>query len=465
MPQAKKMIIDSIDGQEALAEKILIECIRENPRDVEPIIELSKLIEKQISTGERPIFEIHKSLALISQAFDLESNNPKIRFLMAHMLNEVGHYEDSQILYKKTIELFPNNRDTFLEKSKEFIESNPDKALELVKSSIASGLNVDDALDVILSSIRFKSNLNTYSQVLSDTASEFQNRWLFHKLGLVYVEEKKYFEAAKAFENAIKLGNEFESKLQLAIVQYLYLNQAKKSISNFRELISQLNEKESASSLSLVYSHYSLALFLDHQFSQASQAALEVAKLNSENHEVIQSLVYEFKARNALEILSPMLKLMIENDPGFSLAYAFLAEIEKKKKQYILAKKHLEDAVILDPKNDSYYAMLGSVYSSELNFDKALSFYNLALELNPSNSLYIYNKACSLAMLGKKKEALYFLKIVFTSDSDFIELAKNDKDFSSIKSDSKFAKEFANLIVQNYDGKWASTDNNFKTRP
>ena len=323
-------------------------------------------------------------------------------------------------------------------------------------------------MDILLSCARYKSNLNTFSHELAIISDEFQNRWLYHKLGLVYVDEKKYDDAAKAFQKAIALGNEFESKLQLSIVQYLYLNQSKNAISNFKDLIALIKSTRtfsSASSLSLVYSHYSLALFLTHELELASQAALEVARMSSDSHEVIKSLVYEYKSRNALYILKPMLRLVIQNDPTFGIAYAFLGEIEKQAKNYSVAINYLENALILEPKNDSYYAMIGSVYYKLTQYKKALEFFDLALKLTPSTPLYLYNKACSLALLGHKKEALFYLKIVFNADSNFIDLAKNDKDFFSIKLDKDFSKEFASLLFQNYDGKWASTDYNFKTRP
>ena len=467
LAEAKKIIADQMPGQELLAEKMLINCIRIHPKYLEPIIELAKFIEQEVNAGERPMFEVQKSLALVSQAYDIAPNNPRVRYVMAHLYATLGQYEESQSLYEKTIKEFPRNRDTFIEKARLLLDMDPGESLNLIEQSVNMGTNVDEIVDLILSCVRYKSTATTYSALLAEQADKYQNRWLSHKLGLVYLDEKKYKLAAQSFLKAIDLGNKIESKLQLGVVQYLYLNDFSGAVSNFESLLDEIKKGEftPGASESLVYSHYALALLLNKNRQKSADAAIEVALKSNGNRDYLKSLVYEFKSRHELSLLQPALEAVVKIDPSFDMAYAYLGEIYEQKKQYPEAIDALEKAIILNPQNDSYFAMKGSIYYKMKNFESSLKNYESALDLNHGAPIYRYNIACIFALTGKIKEAINMLKLVLSADLNFLERAKNDPDFNLIKSDFYYAKEFASLFFQNYDGQWASTDSNLKSRP
>jgi len=68
-----------------------------------------------------------------------------------------------------------------------------------------------------------------------------------------------------------------------------------------------------------------------------------------------------------------------------------------------------------------------------------------------------------LALLGKKSEALLNLKLALIEDKKLVELARNDSDFASIKSDSEYSSQFASLILEDLeDNKWVATDTDSK---
>ena len=467
LDEAKKIMTDVIPGEEPQAEKLLINCIRMNPKYLEPILELAQLIELRVSVGERPLFDIHKSLALVSQAYALDPNSAKVRYAMAHMLGTIGQYEEAQSLYEKTMEEFPNNKETLVEKAKLLVEKDPDASLKLIQESVKMGTNVDDVIEIISSGIRYKSGLSSYSKSFSLVALQYKNRWLYHKLGLIYLEEKQFELAQDAFKRSVELGNTVEAKLQLAIVQYQYLKDFHNSILNFESLIKELELRKtiSNSSRALVYAHYSLALFANNNIQSASNAAVQVVLKSSANRDYIKFLAYEYKSRHALQVLQPALELVTLNDPTSDLAFAFLGEIYKQTKNYAKALEVLDKAIILNPKNDAYYAIKGTVFYKSSNYEEALTNYDYALLLNPGKPAYLYNKACVLALLGKKTESLFYLKIVLNADKNFVSIAENDSDFSTIKSDINYSKEFASLFFQNYDSKWAATSPSFKSHP
>lgn len=56
-----------------------------------------------------------------------------------------------------------------------------------------------------------------------------------------------------------------------------------------------------------------------------------------------------------------------------------------------------------------------------------------------------YNKACAYSLMNKRNEALADLKCAIELDPDYIELAKNDKDFEKLWED----KDFINIVTAN----------------
>lgn len=381
--EAKKIISDALPGENTRAEKLLIHCIRVNPKNLEAILTLAQLTEKLVVSGEKSLFEIRKSLALLSQALALEPNNPKVRYAMAHLFATIGQFDESQNLYEKTMQEFPNSKETLIEKAKLIVEKDPDEALRLITDSIKMGTNVEEVINIILSSVHYKSNLNSYSKSLAIVSEQFQNRWLYYKLGMVYIEEKQYEAAAKAFNKAIQLGDTIEAKLQLAILQYKHLRDYKNSILNFEAIRKELEQRPAVSSLShaLVYSHYSLALYASNKKDEAAQAAKQVIMKSFGNRDFVKSLVYEYKERHALSLLQPALELVTLTDPSFDLAYAFLGEIYKENSDYNKSLDALDKAIALNKNNDVFYAIKGTVYYKLADYQNALKNFDQALQL------------------------------------------------------------------------------------
>ncbi|MES2615675.1 MAG: hypothetical protein V4591_09690 [Bdellovibrionota bacterium] len=355
--EAQKIISNLLPGEEDRAEKILINCIRINPNNLDSILELAGFIERQVSTGDKNIHEIHKSLALVSQAYTLAPRNPKVRYAMAHLLATVGQYEESQMLYEKTMEEFPLNKETLVEKAKFLTEKNSDEAVKTIAEAIRLGTSVDSVADILLSCIRLKNDEASYSASLEATAEQFHSKLLYHKLGLAYLDEKKYLQSAAAFKRSIELGDSINSKLQLAIIQYEYLKDFKNSFLNFESLLAEIKQKETISNAaqSLVYSHYSLALYLNNRINEASRAAVQVALNSYEKNDYLKSLMYEYKSRGAITVLQPALELAISNDPTFDLAHAYLAEIYKQTKDYTKALYEMDAAIALNPDTPIYF--------------------------------------------------------------------------------------------------------------
>jgi tetratricopeptide (TPR) repeat protein len=104
------------------------------------------------------------------------------------------------------------------------------------------------------------------------------------------------------------------------------------------------------------------------------------------------------------------------------------------------AEKASKAAIELEPNNDDNYNQLGLIFHRQGQADQALATINKAIELNPVDLFYLYNRACILVALGRMKEAAQQLEHVFALDKDryFIELAEDDKEMLPLKGAGYF---------------------------
>ncbi len=91
---------------------------------------------------------------------------------------------------------------------------------------------------------------------------------------------------------------------------------------------------------------------------------------------------------------------------------------------------------------DSYLDYVWSNKGYELlilgRFEEAIKCYNRALEINPNNAFVWYNRVCARIKKGDIENGLEDLKKAIELDKKYIESAKQDKDFESIRNDERF---------------------------
>lgn len=83
----------------------------------------------------------------------------------------------------------------------------------------------------------------------------------------------------------------------------------------------------------------------------------------------------------------------------------------------------------------------GNMYFTETRYEEALVEYNKALQIIPYKFETLYNKACILALLDKKQEALQTLKIAALIHNYAVDLAIDDSDLDNLRGMDEF-KEF-----------------------
>ncbi len=462
--EAKAIIVNALPGEQIRAEKILIESIRQNPKNVDAYLELSKLIQMEVAQGYRQPYELQKSIALITQAYELNSKRPKTSFARADILYYSGQPKVAEEIYIETLSKYPEHLDSYIEKARIFAEKNPQESLKNIELALRNGASTDDISQFATTAIVKLTKPEMTGNALKEFAKKHPDRWIWHKAALAFANIKNYNEATKAFEKAISLGNDIESRLQLAVMQYSFQNKNVPAIENLEKLLATLSKRKyiAPSAFSLVYAHISMANFKNNNKEDASLAAIYSAETGYDNKQFYTSLVSEYKKLNALYILEGSLKYLIKEEPDYVLSYSIYGELYRNNKKYDDSIEMYNRALDLDDTKDDLFAERAISYYKNNNYLKALNDFESALKLHPHKAIYIYNKACMLALLGKKSEALQNLKLALIEDKKLIELARFDSDFASIKSDSEYSSQFASLILDDIDDKWVATDTGSK---
>ncbi|KAB8040440.1 hypothetical protein GCL60_00565 [Silvanigrella paludirubra] len=462
--EAKSILINALPGEQLKAEKLLVESIRLNPKNIDAYIELSRLIQQQVSQGYRHPYELQKSIELITEANELDPNRPKALFAKADILYYSGQPKAAEDLYVETLTKLPDHLDSYIEKGRIFSERNPKESLLNIELALKKGANTDDISQSAATAISRLSKPNELGFALKEFALKYPDRWIWHKAALAFINIKNYNEATLCFEKAILLGNDVESRLQLSVMQYSLQNKNKVAIYNLNKLITTISKRKyiSPSALSLVYAHLSMANFKDKNIEDASVSAIYSAETGNDNKQFYASLVSEYKKLNALYVLEGSLKYLIKEEPDYMLPYSIYGEIYRNLKKYEDSIEMYNKALALDNTKDDLFADRAITFYKNLDYTNALNDFESALKIRPHTAIYIYNKACMLALLGKKSEALQNLKLALIEDKKLIELARFDSDFASIKSDSEYSSQFASLILDDADDKLVATDTGSK---
>lgn len=100
----------------------------------------------------------------------------------------------------------------------------------------------------------------------------------------------------------------------------------------------------------------------------------------------------------------------------YNLAHAYIMNGE-----YAEAKKHLLEAVRINPRHDDYHANLGGIYMKERDFDKAVYHFREGLKINDGNAVIHCNLGATLADTGKTAEAIEHYKKAIELNPDYSE--------------------------------------------
>jgi len=225
--------------------------------------------------------------------------------------------------FDNSLKLSPKRQEAFTEIEKNYLIA---KDYEAIKKTAYNCIAVDSSYGLCYWYLGvaeiFLGDQENGKKHIDEYFEKNPDRPLYVQLGVAYISQKNYADAAEAYRLAI-LFNDDKNANWHAVLAFLY---------------KQIGE-----------------------YKKAGQSAVQVFKLQPDNKEVLEFI-------KELLGLSP-------NDPSLhsSLAYIYdqIGETEKAKKEFLIVKSFYEQGVASDPKNPYYHFGLASVCKELGEYEKA----------------------------------------------------------------------------------------------
>lgn len=242
---------------------------------------------------------------------------------------------EARSIFNNALKLSPKRQEAFTEIEKNYLIA---KDYEAIKKTAYDCIAVDSNYGLCYWYLGvaeiFLGDQENGKKHIEEYFKKNPDRPLYVQLGVAYISQKNYADAAEAYRLAI-LFNDDKNASWHAVLAFLY---------------KQIGE-----------------------YKKAGQSAVQVFKLQPDNEEVIE-----------------FIKQLLGLDPNdlslhSSLGYIYnqIGELEKAKKEFLIVKSFYERAVVSDPKNSNYHFGLASVCKELEEYEKAYQEALLTEKLNP----------------------------------------------------------------------------------
>jgi len=135
------------------------------------------------------------------------------------------------------------------------------------------------------------------------------------------------------------------------------------------------------------------------------------------------------------------MKKALELNNDYIDAWIDISFVYIRMENFLEALDCLKKALELDEFNYEIWYDIGYTHYALNEHEKAIDCYNKALELTDRKDIdSLYNLACSLSILNKKKEAIEVLEEAIKLDPKIIEEIIEDTDFNNIVEEEAFKK-------------------------
>ncbi len=174
--------------------------------------------------------------------------------------------------------------------------------------------------------------------------------------------------------------------------------------------------------------HTNLFAIIDKNFKYlaASKIYKELLKKHPHNLYLLSNychiLISAGKFKESTKLFNKLNKLNTKSTEIFlSLGINFL-KMQQINQSIICFKK----AITIQPNLSSAYSNLGLIYANYLKiFNKSISYLNIAIEKDSSNTKALYNLGCTYNQLGEKEKGIYYFKKAIKIKSDYYKAAYN----------------------------------------
>jgi tetratricopeptide (TPR) repeat protein len=240
--------------------------------------------------------------------------------------------------------------------------------------------------------------------------------------------------AAKCFENALELRNDFETKGHLVGI-YTAMDRPEDALSLVSEMV---NEEPTHTDTRFV--KIDLLLVLD-RYQEVVEECEAVLSANQSNAEALYKMARAKKGlSDALGSLTAVSKSLSIN-PENAEAYRLRAQLLDDMNQTSDAIEDMDKAIEYKRDEDLYFVERGNLYAKKGNFDKAEADYDKAIELNPFCDKANVAKGSLLIAQGKMDEAISYFDSLISENEEMAEAYSERGRAKRLKGDNAGAMD------------------------
>lgn len=224
---------------------------------------------------------------------------------------------------------------------------------------------------------------------------------VYNNTAVLYVKVKKYEEALQFYKKAIELDpNYIEAHFNLANLYRLH-NMHNEAIECYKKIIAVNPENIDC------YGRMGDFLMEIERYEDAIICYSIIINLSPELRQPYHNLVNCLKNSNKYEEALEISKMLVAKFPDYAEAYNSLGNICQDIEQYEEALDAYNKAIYLKPDFiDKVYYNIAKVYANMKNYEEAVRYNNLALDINVNDVQTHYNKALALYNLYRYNDAL-----------------------------------------------------------
>ena len=243
-----------------------------------------------------------------------------------------------------------------------------------------------------------------------------------------------------------------EAKVNNAVLLYRDLNNPARAIALFNDVLTKYEGVLSNSTLAMILAHRGAAYVDVKAYSDASLSFVKSLQTEPDNLAIVDFISKTYRDRDEHRHMAALIRKLNKSLPGRGVFHALLGEtLSQHLAEHDNALAAYDNAITLDPNRGDYYNGKGLTFYRMKQYEKALSQFTTASDINPNDATARYNQACMLSLLGRDEEALGNLQEALTLDPRLIATAASDTDFASLRSQKQFQKMVQGVASDNSD--------------
>ncbi|MBI2601584.1 MAG: hypothetical protein HYW48_00895 [Deltaproteobacteria bacterium] len=264
-------------------------------------------------------------------------------------------------------------------------------------------------------------------------------------LALRFIETQEYDKTEAIYVKLLTAPNNPEPELR---INYgIFLSRFKEQDEKAETLLRQaLQDRVPDVVKSIIHSQLGVIAVKRNQVDLASREFIQALHLSSDKTNTLKVAVNAFVSLKKIDRLQEFCDVVNSEFPGNAAFYAILGQVYSEElKLHTRAIDSYKKAIVLEPRNSAYYNAVGLSFYHLEDFLNALDFFDQAIQLDPTDAVALYNKACIYSLSGFQQLALSHLKKAILIDPSLQDVARHDRDFEKIADLPLFKK----LTTQN----------------